>query len=252
VHHVPVFIGEAKLLLTGVQSALFWSCFVGLMYLALEPILRRRWPHRIISWSRLLSGDFKDPLVGRDILIGAMLGGILLLLRVSIQNFAGWIGMPPDMPNFPNFKSIGITHLGDGLVMQFSTALYGTFLTTILLLFLTLLFRRQWLGIATGWVLLSTLAVFGEGVGFFSSVTWIFNFLLVTLFVVCVLRFGVLTTAAAIVFHHLWMFFPMTMNLTAWYAADFVVDFILLATIAIYAFRISIGGKRVFSNLLPE
>ena len=158
-------IGEAKLLLTGIESALFWSCFVGLMYLALEPILRRRWPHRIISWSRLLSGDFKDPLVGRDILIGAMLGGIGLLLRVLILNFAGWIGMPPDMPNLPDPGSIGITHLGYGLVMQFSTALYGAFLITFLLLFLTLLFRRQWLGIAAGWVLLSTLAVFGEGVG---------------------------------------------------------------------------------------
>jgi serine/threonine-protein kinase len=252
VHHVPVFIGEAKLLLTGVQSALFWACFVGLMYLALEPILRRRWPHRIISWSRLLSGDFKDPLVGRDILIGAMFGGIGLLLRVLIQNFAGWIGMPPDVPYFLGGRSIGIANLGYGLVMQFSTALYGAFLLTFLLLFLTLLFRRQWLGIAAGCVILSTLAVFGEGVNYFSSVTWIFNVLLAALAAVWVLRFGVLIAVAAIVFHHLWMFFPMTLNFTAWYAADFVVDFILLAAIAIYAFRVSLGGKRIFSNLLPE
>lgn len=253
VHHVPVFVGEAKLLLTGIESALFWSCFVGLMYLALEPILRRRWPHRIISWSRLLSGDFKDPLVGRDILIGAMLGGIGLLLRVLILNFAGWIGMPPDIPYYPDPKSIGITHLGYGLVMQFSTALYGAFLITFLLLFLTLLFRRQWLGIASGWVILSTLAIFSESVGLFSSVTWIFEVLLVTLFVVWVVpRLGVLTTVSAIVFHHLIIFFPTTLNFTAWYAADFVVDFILLVAIAIYAFRVSLGGKPAFSNLLPE
>jgi hypothetical protein len=253
VHHVPMFIGELNLLLTGIESALFWSCFVGLMYLALEPILRRRWPHRIISWSRLLSGDFADPLVGRDILIGAMLGGIGLLLRVLILNFAGWIGMPPDMPNFPdNRNGIGITNLFYGLVMQFSTALYGAFILTFLLLFLTLLFRRQWLGFAAGWVILSTLAVLGEGVGYDSSVTWIFNVLLATLALVWVLRFGMLTTVAAIVFHHLLIFFPITSNITAWYAADFVVDFILLAAIAIYAFRVSVGGKRIFSNLLPE
>jgi hypothetical protein len=253
VHHVPVFVGEAKLLLTGIESALFWSCFVGLMYLALEPILRRRWTQGIISWSRLLSGDFKDPLVGRDILIGAMLGGIGLLLRVLIFNFAGWIGMPPDIPNFPGVRSIGITDLGSGLVMQFSTALYGAFLITFILLFLTLLFRRQWLGIAAGWIILSTLAIFSESVGIFSSVTWIFEVLLVTLFVVSVVpRFGVLTAVASIVFHHLIIFFPMTLNFTAWYAADFVIDFILLVAIAIYAFRVSLGGKRIFSNLLPE
>jgi serine/threonine-protein kinase len=148
VHHVPVFIGEAKLLLTGIESALFWSCFVGLMYLALEPILRRRWPHRIISWSRMLSGDFKDPLVGRDILIGAMLGGIWLLLRVSIQNFAGWIGMPPDMPNFPALE-VSESHIlvtvGHAIL-----ALYGAFLITFILLFLTLF--KPMAGIATGWV----------------------------------------------------------------------------------------------------
>ncbi len=252
VHHVPVFISELNLLLTGIESALFWSCFVGLMYLALEPILRRRWPHRIISWSRLLSGDFADPLVGRDILIGAMLGGIGLLLRVLILNFAGWIGMPPDMPIFHGGRSIGITNVGYSLVMQFSTALYGAFILTFLFLFLTLLFRRQWLGIAVGWVILSTLAVFGESVGLFSSVTWIFEVLLVTLFVVMALRFGVLTTVAATVFHHLLIFFPITSNITAWYAGDFVVDFILLAAIAIYAFRVSLGGKPIFSNLLPD
>ena len=252
VHHVPVFIGEAKLLLTGIESALFWSCFVGVMYLALEPILRRRWPHRIISWSRVLSGDFKDPLVGRDILIGAMLGGIGLLLRVVILNFAGWIGMPPDIPHFVDPTSIGITRLGYGLVMQFSTALYGSFLITFLLLFLTLLFRRQWLGIAAGCVILSTLAIFAESAGLFSSVTWIFEVLLATLFVVGVVRLSFLTTVSAIVFHHLYIFFPITLNFTAWYAADFVVDFILLLAIAIYAFRVSLGGKAAFPNFLPE
>ena len=43
-----------------------------LIYIALEPFLRRRWPHRIISWNRLLRGNLRDPLVGRDILIGAL------------------------------------------------------------------------------------------------------------------------------------------------------------------------------------
>ena len=36
--------------------------------------VRRRWPQTMISWSRLLTGQFRDPLVGRDILFGVMLG----------------------------------------------------------------------------------------------------------------------------------------------------------------------------------
>ena len=51
-----------------------------MLYLALEPWVRRRWPHAIISWSRLLSGQLRDPLVGRDILFGVMLGVVWILL----------------------------------------------------------------------------------------------------------------------------------------------------------------------------
>lgn len=72
-HHVPTG-GEVVLFITGLQPAVFWSCFVGVMYLVLEPSLKRRWPERVISWSRLLAGDFRDPLIGRDILIGALFG----------------------------------------------------------------------------------------------------------------------------------------------------------------------------------
>lgn len=34
-----------------------------LMYMALEPYVRRRWPDMLIGWSRLLAGDYRDPLV---------------------------------------------------------------------------------------------------------------------------------------------------------------------------------------------
>src|SRR5437870_3095440 len=39
--------------------------------ITVEPFVRRRWPQMLISWTRLLSGRFNDPMVGRDILIGA-------------------------------------------------------------------------------------------------------------------------------------------------------------------------------------
>src|SRR5687768_18051298 len=38
-------------------------------YLAGEPFVRRRWPWQVISWNRLLAGRWRDPLVGRDVLI---------------------------------------------------------------------------------------------------------------------------------------------------------------------------------------
>ena len=45
-----------------------------LAYLGIEPWIRRHWPASLISWSRLLAGSFRDPLVGRDVLLGAAFG----------------------------------------------------------------------------------------------------------------------------------------------------------------------------------
>ena len=35
----------------------------------------------LISWNRLLAGDFTNPMIGRDVLIGGILGFVLVLTR---------------------------------------------------------------------------------------------------------------------------------------------------------------------------
>jgi len=54
--------------------SLFLALIVWTAYLGLEPYIRRRWPQIIISWTSLLGGGLRDPVVGRDVLIGAALG----------------------------------------------------------------------------------------------------------------------------------------------------------------------------------
>ncbi len=68
-HHVAT-LWEMNLLRWWVSSALFVAGLFWLLYVALEPWVRRRWPRVLVGWSRLLAGSFRDPLVGRDILIG--------------------------------------------------------------------------------------------------------------------------------------------------------------------------------------
>ena len=57
------------------QAALTWVA-----YLVLEPYARAHWPQTLVSWNRLLQGRFRDPMVGRDALIGALFGVVLILL----------------------------------------------------------------------------------------------------------------------------------------------------------------------------
>ena len=79
-HHVPNF-AEFALFIEFLVLGLVWSCFFWVLYIALEPYVRRRWPATLVSWSRLLAGGFRDPLVGRDVLAGCLLGAFSIALE---------------------------------------------------------------------------------------------------------------------------------------------------------------------------
>ncbi len=60
--------------------------------------MRRVWPETMIGWSRLLAGSVRDPLVGRDVLVGVLvaIGNALILgLHTLVRR---WSGRPPQFP----------------------------------------------------------------------------------------------------------------------------------------------------------
>jgi len=65
-----VFLRE-DVLLAALFRALAAGAATWLFYVALEPHVRRAWPQRLVSWTRLLDGRWRDPMVARDVLIGA-------------------------------------------------------------------------------------------------------------------------------------------------------------------------------------
>ena len=77
------------------QRLLFGAALVWALYLAIEPYIRRHWPQAIISWSRLLAGRLRDPLLGRDLLIGVILGVVwLVIVQLSLLEIARLGGAP--------------------------------------------------------------------------------------------------------------------------------------------------------------
>ena len=83
----PDLEGEFDMLLEAIGEGSL-AALVWLIYVALEPIVRRRWPDLLISWTRLLSGRFRDPLVGRDLLAGLLLGSAWTLAFVLSERLA--------------------------------------------------------------------------------------------------------------------------------------------------------------------
>src|ERR1017187_7613844 len=52
------------------------------LYVALEPWVRRKWPRTIVSWTRFCSKGVSDPLVGRDLLYGIGFAALLNLFAI--------------------------------------------------------------------------------------------------------------------------------------------------------------------------
>ena len=45
----------------------------------------------MIGWSRILAGRFSDPLVGRDLLAGSLLGTLVILVSRFEPLLSGWL-----------------------------------------------------------------------------------------------------------------------------------------------------------------
>jgi len=65
-------------------------------------------------------------------------------------------------------------------------------------------------------------------------------------------RYGLLALATSLFFAHLCVFYPITTELGAWYAIDFVIAGAICVTLAIFACYTSMGEQRMFSGKFLE
>ena len=86
-HHVTG-TSELAMILATVARALLRAAVICAAYVGLEPHVRRLWPQTLVGWSRLLAGRVRDPVVGRDALLG-ILGGVAFQLVGSAGMLVG-------------------------------------------------------------------------------------------------------------------------------------------------------------------
>ena len=70
--------------------------------------------------------------------------------------------------------------------------------------------------------------------------------------IVLVYRYGLLALAAAVFVAHLFVFYPVTTELRAWYAIDFVIVALLCVALTAYAFYTSLAGQKLLVGNLFE
>ncbi len=245
-HHTPVPRGEMNLVIQHLEIALFTAAFMWLVYIALEPLVRRRWPHRIISWTRLLAGGWRDPLVGRDTLVGAVAGaGALLAINLAILA-PRWIGLPQGFPETPDTPSLGLTHFALKFVTHVNASVGLAFAFLFLLLLFFVVLRREVLAAAALFLLIAALIALNLGGAAGLPFILIFAFLMVGV----LYRYGLLALVATYFIVHLWVFYPMTTELKAWYATDFVIALVIVIAVVGHGFFRSLAGQSVFGGKL--
>jgi serine/threonine-protein kinase len=247
--HVSRFGDELWILIRVFAYPALWAAQVWVLYMALEPYARRRLPHVLISWKRLLSGRFHDPLVGRDLLLGSAVGILLLdllLVGIAASARAGYVSLTPGQllhgPTLAHLAQAGFRLF----VNQFSAVLFAmTFL--FLLVLLRLVLRNQWAA-AVVWCLLIGAPMVGEH----PTAGWVSGFVRAVVMLVVLTRGGLLMLATGMFVMFATFEVPVTFDVTAWYASRAWPVLLAVGALAVYGFHASLAGKPFFGRSLLE
>jgi hypothetical protein len=233
----------------GVFIAFAWGCLLtamaSLLYLALEPYVRKNAPQTLIAWSRMIAGDLRDPLVGRDLLLGALYGVWLTLFETSDDFLLPLFGKTPPPPGTlaPNTLT-GVAHtLGYIPYFTLIFVLYGLFVF-FLFFIARLLVRKDWIA-ASIIVVLGAVTNNGPEHPYFT----LFAAAVVWLSIIWVLRrYGLVALVVGLVVQNVLIVFPVTSHLSRWYASPGLTGIVAIALLAIYGFRTALAGEPLWTG----
>ena len=249
-HHVRNS-DEGWLFLEAFSNSAGTGLIYWILYTALEPFARRRWPEMLISWQRALSGRWRDPLVGRDALIGAFVGTAAGLIvgpaRVLLLMKLGLPGVSP----LPFSEAAPVTP-GSALAWRIVTGVTSVFWVLGIVFFLvlvrrfvragwlaglivTLIFSGPYLEVSGGNYLALPLALISVGIVVFTTV-----------------RFGVLAAIVAETCSRLVSFVFVSGDLSNWAFYAGMIAVVLIAALAGWGAKTALAGKPLFGGALDD
>jgi len=225
----------------------FPALAIWLTYLGVEPFLRRRWPHRLIAWTRLLEGKWMDPLVGREALLGLLAG--------AAGSLAGWL--PAILERHPDADSLQSYLFPIGRASDFWGAIANAPPDGVMkglggfavLLLLRVVVRRDFLA----WIGLWLLLVGGSVLTLNMTPAYWLGLILGIGCTVLAARVGVVAavvgwTAVNLIATST----PLTLDFSRWYAWRTGVVAFLLFAMAIWGFRAAMGRRRILPASMLE
>jgi len=246
-HHVATN-AEIGLILSNVASGMLSGAIVCVVYLAIEPYFRKIWPRWLVSWVRLFDGRLRDPLVGRDVLFGLIFGVLSVLLRDLYYLAPRWLGLEsPTYGTLRNYMEVeslaGLRHEVAQIFWIPGGGIVSSLIGVMMLLLVRMVLRRNWLAYI-GFVILGVLLFYPNSGLVYLDLTFVLTLMLLGVFLL--VRFGLLALLVSSTTTSLLGSAAISPNLSAWYAGDMLVMLSVVALIAIYAVKTSLGGNSLF------
>jgi hypothetical protein len=240
--HVPD-LRELLLLLTATSWALFFGALAWVFYLALEPYARRLWPQVLISWSRLLAGAFRDPLVAGDALVGIAFGAALALLSFLRSFTAELLG--GSLFTHDLYPLLGLRQLAAELLAGIPISIALAIPLCFFLVGLRAGLRRKWLAVPAFILVLGLPNVLSSDLPLLAAAGQVLGLAVV---LIILLRFGLFALVVANFTEHTLVALPLTLDFSAWYIGLSLFTLLAFAALAALAFRLALAGRPLFPS----
>ena len=222
---------------------------IWLLYVALEPYVRRFTPHLLVSWSRVMGGQLRDPQVGRDLLIGVAVGVGLALLSAAFFFIPMVTGGPPNTPRATNLPYLLDARIALGtLLRSIPNPMTNALFMAITYVVGRAVSGRGWVGgICAGG--LFAIFLIGES----TDNIWfliVFAACFVTIIVLTMVYAGVLTLAIAFLVQQMLNVSPITIDWSQPHASGGLWTILLLLGLTMFGFYASRAGQPLFGRLV--
>jgi serine/threonine-protein kinase len=237
---------ELDLFFPALADSASTALYYWLIYLALEPYIRRLWPETLISWTRLLSGRFNDRVVGQHLLVGVVAGLFwLILVQLPLALFH------PSAPRAEMDSSttalnalLGARYVVADLVVSLSWGIRCGLHLLLCLLLLRFLLRNQFVA-GTAFVALWTTMLAWENLSFWNIVP----IAVALASLVLLLTYdGLVASVVGLFTLSLLQRFPLTTDVSAWYFGSCLFALGAVAALGFYGFSTIVAGRRLFHD----
>jgi eukaryotic-like serine/threonine-protein kinase len=241
-HFIPTLATFGRFVLA-VSTGLFISAAIGMLYLALEPYVRRHWPQAIVSWSRLTTGHLHDPLVGRDVLWGVTLGVVWSLVISVGFLLVKRAGGTPQLAS-QSLLTGGRQMLGIWL-LNIVQCILGTLHFFFLVFLLRMVLRNKWLAAVSFVAVWTTTNTLQNPHPEILAPVWLVVY---SIAAYAVTRFGLITLTVAIFTANVLLNLSYTLDFSNWYSTNAFTLLLSFLAIAAWGFYTSLAGQ----SLLKE